>query len=328
MELSRISTVKGAGSRGIKEWETSLPWLQFMQAELIAEIPSRETFARASCGWFTSVLREIFPSLNEGLRERPVTREKPRPKQDLDAPWGQPNHVLGTLWTFRKNPALGGRDVVYSERAWQRFLKALDDYPFAVILQINELDGRGFPIHRGGSSIAVKRDFDHPDWVRFTFTADAADTSWPESAQIQDRWVAFARGQAAEVDACAGGMTDDIGPGQTALERMTMNLSAGIADSRRVLRGYTWVTVLAEQLSERLGGEGALRASGAFCDVETLPNGSVWLRVTPTINEFTDDKICKVFDTLAPVLLTGPAISRFASESYRAVEDVDASDYQ
>jgi hypothetical protein len=75
-------------------------------------------------------------------------------------------------------------------------------------------------------------------------------------------------------------------------------------------------------------GEGALRASGAFCDVETLPNGSVWLRATSTINEFTDDKIRKVFDTLAPVLLTGPAISRFASESCRAVEDVDASDYQ
>ena len=328
MELSRISLVRMLARTGSRKWETSLPWLQFMQAELIAEIPSRDTFARASRGWFTSVLHEIFPSLNEGLRERPVTREKPRPKQDLDAPWGQPNHVLGTLWTFRKNPALGGREVVYSEATWQRFLKALDDYPFAVIFQINELDGRGFPVHRGESSIAVKRDFDHPDWVRFTFTAHAADTGWPESAPIQDRWVAFVRGQVAEVNACAGGMTDDIGPGQTALERMTMNLSAGIADSRRVLRGYTWVTVLAEQLSERLGGEGALRASGAFRDVETLPNGSVWLRATPTINEFTNDKIRKVFDTLAPVLLTGLAISRFAAESYRAVEDVDASEYQ
>ena len=251
-----------AGSCGIRESGFRLPWLQFMQAELIAEIPSRETFARASREWFTGVLCEIFPRLDEGLRERPVTREKPRPKQDLDAPWGQPGHVLGTLWTFRKNPALGGRDVVYSKTAWQRFMKALDDYPFAVILQIIELDNRGFPMHRGGSSIAVTREFDHPEWVSFTFAADAADTGWPESAQVQDRWVAFVRGHAEEADACAGGMTDDIGPGQTALERMTMNLSADIADSRRVLRGYTWVTVLAGQLSERLGGEDALRVSG------------------------------------------------------------------
>ena len=88
-----------------------------MQAELIAEIPSRETFATASRGWLTSVPREIFPSLNEGLRERPVTREKPRPKQDLDAPWGQPNHVLGTLWTFRKNPASGIRIVLTAPQA-------------------------------------------------------------------------------------------------------------------------------------------------------------------------------------------------------------------
>jgi hypothetical protein len=299
-----------------------------MQTELIAEISSRETFAKVSRGWFTSVLAEVFPNLHEGLQGRPVTREKARPKQDIDTPWGQPHHMLGTLRTFRKNPISGGREVVYSEAAWRRFLKAFDDLPFAASLHINELDAHGFPLHRGGSEIAVQRDFNHPDWVRFTFTADAADTGWPDSAQIQDQWVSFVRRWAAEVGACAGGMTDDIGTGQTALERMTMNLSASIADSQRVLRGYTWVTVLAEQLSGRLGGEEGLRSSGVFYSVEKLPNNSIFLRAAPTINEFVDDRIRKVFDTLAPVLLAGPAIPRFSSETYRAVENVDASDYR
>lgn len=299
-----------------------------MQTELIAEVTSSEVFAENSRQWFSDVLAEVFPNLNEGLRDRPVIREHSRPKQDIDAPWGQPNHVLGTLRMLRKNPVSGGREVVYSEAAWKRFLKAFDDFPFAASLRINELDAQGFPVHRGGSEISVQRDFSNPDWVRFTFTADAADTGWPESGQIQDQWVDFVRRWGPKVNACAGGMTDDIGIGQTALERMTMNLSTNIADSRRVLRGYTWVTILADQLAERVGGEEGLRASGAFYSVERMPNSSIFLRAVPMINEFVGNRIRKVFDALAPVLLSGTAVTRFSSESYRVVENVDASDYR
>jgi hypothetical protein len=68
-------------------------------------------------------------------------------------------------------------------------------------------------------------------------------------------------------------------------------------------------------------------ASGAFCEVTELQNGAVWLRATPTIDEFTGDRIRAVFEALAPELPTGlPAI--WPSEAHRIAEGVDAADYQ
>jgi hypothetical protein len=123
-------------------------------------------------------------------------------------------------------------------------------------------------------------------------------------------------------------MTDDLG-GETALERTTAALrgSPNIASPREVLRGYSWVTVVARELAGRLGGADAVAATGAFCEVEELPDGGLWLRATPTINEFTGEAIQRVFAALAPVLLTG--ITRFDfGKRYRIVEGVDAADYR
>ena len=73
------------------------------------------------------------------------------------------------------------------------------------------------------------------------------------------------------------------------------------------LRGYSWVTVVAAELAGRLGGAEALRASGAFYEVSELRDGVLWLRATPTINDFTGKRVRRVFDALAPVLLPGLA---------------------
>jgi hypothetical protein len=104
-------------------------------------------------------------------------------------------------------------------------------------------------------------------------------------------------------------------------------MAADIADSGQVLRGYSWVTVVAPGIAARLGGARALRASGAFYEVSVLPNGSLWLRATPAINEFTGDRVRRVFEVLAPVLTEGVAEFRF-SESYRIVRDVNAADFR
>jgi hypothetical protein len=94
------------------------------------------------------------------------------------------------------------------------------------------------------------------------------------------------------------------------------------------LRGYSWVTVVTPELAGRLGGAGALQASNAFCDVTVLPDGALWLRATPTINEFTGDRVRLVFEALAPALVTGVARFRLPGETYRLVEGVNAADYQ
>lgn len=78
------------------------------------------------------------------------------------------------------------------------------------------------------------------------------------------------------------------------------------------------------------GGRGALSATGAFAEVSELPDASLWLRATPTISEFTGDRIGAVFEALAPVLVTGRTRFMFGHKQHRPrlVEGVDAADYQ
>jgi len=226
----------------------------------------------------------------------------------------------------REDPVFGKRRTLYSEKAWPRFLARLAEHPFSAGVSLTPLDDRGFPLHKELAYFNVVRDAVSPAWTSFEFTVPAVYTGWPGSAEMQDRWTAFVRNQAALVGACAGGMTDDRGPGDTALERATGSW-AWISESCQVLRGYTWVTVVAAQLARSLGGAEALRASGAFCEVSPLRDGSLWLRATPAVNDFTGDRIRRVFEALAPVLLTG--VARFENnESFRIVNGVDAADYR
>jgi len=178
--------------------------------------------------------------------------------------------------------------------------------------------------------VGVTREQSTPAWTSFRFAARGEDTAWPGSGPVQDRLAEFVQRQAARLGVIAGSMTDDISPGgHTALERA---LHRGFrplgGDLREVLRGYTWVTILAPELAARLGGAGALAASGAFAEVTELPNGALWLRATRTIDEFTGDRVRRVFEELAPVLLTGNAKLEYNGEIYRIVEDVDAADYR
>jgi hypothetical protein len=122
--------------------------------------------------WLQDVLTEVFADLYDGLRVRPVVRDKPRPRSDIDMPWGQPGHVLGVLRTYQSRPMISGRDIIFSEKSWQRFLSRLRTYPHAVDVGINELDDRGLPVHVGYAGFGLRRDFYLPEWCRFTFALD------------------------------------------------------------------------------------------------------------------------------------------------------------
>lgn len=301
--------------------------LQSMHAELISEIPSQERFAELARGWLTGVLAEVFPELDEGLRTRPVVRATPAAEVDALTPWGEPGHVLARLRVGQTHPLLGGREVLYSEQAWRRLLDGLSGYPFAAEITVWPLDETGQPAHAGYVNVAVRRELNAPDWVRFQFSAPADLTSWPQSPGLQDEWAAFVKRQAAEVGASSGSMTDDIGSGLTALERTTLNLKDTVPRAREVLRGYSWVTVLAGELAGQLGGPGKLAATGAFYEVSELAHGAVWLRATRTVNEFEGDRVRRVFEALAPVLISGMAEDRWG-EAFRIVYGVDAADYR
>lgn len=75
---------------------------------------------------------------------------------------------------------------------------------------------------------------------------------------------------------------------------------------REPLRGYSWLTILLQELLDRVGGTDTLADSGAFVEVRPLSAGGVWLLATDDSHAFDDAALLRVFYALAPVLRSGP----------------------
>jgi hypothetical protein len=67
-------------------------------------------------------------------------------------------------------------------------------------------------------------------------------------------------------------------------------------------RGYSWLTILAEPVGDRLGGEAALRDCGAFVEVARLAGGGYWLLATARLAGYDLAAAERVRKVLAPVL--------------------------
>jgi hypothetical protein len=82
-----------------------------------------------------------------------------------------------------------------------------------------------------------------------------------------------------------------------------------VNDCRKYLRGYSWLTIVPQELVERVGGVDGLRTSGAFFEVQPLAGGGIWLLATQDYRDFTDDALERVFRALAPILRPGKPIA-------------------
>jgi hypothetical protein len=94
--------------------------------------------------------------------------------------------------------------------------------------------------------------------------------------------------------------------GETQLES-ALHLMAheGNMRAREVLRGYAWLTIVPRELADRLGGPGAMRATGAFAEVEQLASGGLWLRATEHPREYDYAAAERVFHAVRSVLPAG-----------------------
>jgi hypothetical protein len=307
-------------------------FLHTLHAELIAEVRSPQWFAEAGRDWLTDTMAAVFPDLLDGLEQRPVTGVARRVLSGAVDPPGEPGQVLGTLRVSFAGPVSWESVSLFSARSWKNMLASLDRHPFTVLVQVRPLDGQGRLPRDGHSAvIEVSRAAFEPAWAQFSFSASAEGTGWPGSPELQAQWAAYVQGKAAALGACAGSITDDIGPGSgTALQRLIGGRPAPISAAVTTLRGYSWVTVVASEPASRLGGADTLAATGAFDYVSRLPDGSLWLRATPTISDFTGERVRRVFEALAPVLITGkttPSMPIWRGK-FRIIEDIDAADYQ
>lgn len=83
---------------------------------------------------------------------------------------------------------------------------------------------------------------------------------------------------------------------------------------RHTLRGYSWITILSEPQTERVGGVAQLRGSGAFVRVEPLAGGGCWLQATDTFDGYGDAEAARVYQVLRPLLPGDAFPSTFKNE--------------
>lgn len=104
------------------------------------------------------------------------------------------------------------------------------------------------------------------------------------------------------------------GDGATALEhsllatthpREVRDPAYTVNECRRFLRGYSWLTILPQALSVRLGGADGLRRTKAFAEVRQLAAGGIWLLGTTDYRDYDAAAVRRVFYALAPVLRPG-----------------------
>lgn len=269
-----------------------------LHAELCLQPGSRANFARLARGWLTEGRARLFPELDRALGTAGPNAERP---EDDDAPWGPPGGVWARMLVRQQPQAVGGRSTAYSPRAWRRTLDELaGSYPFQVRLELTPLDANGHPATAEPAQLSVQRSQHNEAWARFEAAAPGGGDP--------SAWAGFVREQAVAADAQYGHVTDDATSHGTALERAVLGVTAeppAIPRCRDVLRGYSWVTIVAAPLARRLGGAGALAASGAFAEVSPLPGGQVLLRATPDLDDYQGPAVRRVLAVLAPVLMPG-----------------------
>ncbi|MBF8186277.1 hypothetical protein ITP53_11065 [Nonomuraea sp. K274] len=136
--------------------------------------------------------------------------------------------------------------------------------------------------------------------------------------EVQWRWAEALKRQAAITGACYGHVTDDCLTDETPLETALGAVDiVTIPRCELELRGYSWVTVCAGALGARLGGPAALAAAGVFEEVDELPGGALFLRATPTLDDYDEAAIERVLTVLEPVLIKGDMRRVFGMEHLR-----------
>jgi hypothetical protein len=208
----------------------------------------------------------------------------------------------GVPYAWRAGVIAGNSDFdewieTYSEQSRTVLLERLNDLPGVASLEIIRNNERGRP---GTPTVSISAIVDG-DWVRLS--ARVADEV-VSSAAGQDSILESMREVADLVNPSAGSLYVPEGVLQTPLEA-ALHRWGGVRESRAFLRDYGWLTVLAEESGKRLGGVEALRASGAFVQVDRLASGGYWLLATPTWDEYGWPQAERLFEVFAPVLPPG-----------------------
>jgi hypothetical protein len=169
-------------------------------------------------------------------------------------------------------------------------------------------------------SLDVHRPGESPGWMRLgAYVRESIFLDRARGAEAQRLWLGILRSWAERVNPGFGQIEygyDDFGttgleyslPPDIALEDRVADYT--VAQCRRYLRGYSWLTVVPSELAAQLGGAAGLRRTGTFVEVAELRAGGLWLLATGDYREYGPEQVDRVFRALAPVLRPGRPVSK------------------
>ncbi|MCM0674772.1 hypothetical protein NCC78_08730 [Micromonospora phytophila] len=194
------------------------------------------------------------------------------------------------------------RAVRRSDARWATALNKIHENP--VLVQA-AADAEEKKLSYAHVRLGVSRVLDNNPWVRLV-TRAMLGTAFDPAVEY-DRWVDFLARVLADADPAYGEVSHDGGnDSSTELDKaLRRDRNVSVEQSRQLLRGYSWVTVVPQELVHRLGGADVIEASGAVEEVRRLRAGGVLLRATRTPEEFDDAAMRRLFGLLAPVLPPG-----------------------
>ncbi|MFE9658385.1 hypothetical protein [Micromonospora sp. NPDC006431] len=187
----------------------------------------------------------------------------------------------------------------YSPSTWQEFLAELENLPRMASLELFALNSNGMPVNP--SMLISSQRFGHAgEWLTLAIMIKPQlqpdDGRWPPALDLLKRTA-----ETVEVSHGSISFLDSIF--STPLElALHMPSEDAIPRSRKLLRGYGWITILGEEMGTRLGGETGLRNTGAFAEVAHLSNGGFWLKATSFLGAYRGPQAEKVRSVLAPLL--------------------------
>jgi hypothetical protein len=209
------------------------------------------------------------------------------------------------------------RHFTYSPRKFDSLMALFDDNPALVGLDVHTWKFRSqegqYPTegqpslhiswHRATTSWASPL----PDWV--LLYVDSTYEHVLGTPERQATVVDLLRRVAGSVNPACGEVSyRPQNPYTAPLEHLLQTQRSpqtSIAESRHTVRSYSWMTIISEEIGQRLGGEVGLRTSGAFWLVEHLHGGGFLLQATELFEQYRHEQAYKVFRVLAPVLPRG-----------------------
>lgn len=309
---------KRAGAAGVVvDWDFSVQRVRLQVLVDVDRYPRRA--GKLAQAWFGEGWRQ----LGGGMRRHLLAYPQGAPQgASPDFPFGI--EARGTVhFQFSEVDDGDYWQFVYGSAEWERMLSELSALPAGAFFKCAEQAGWGgggkfeldgspaFYMTPNYLTMFLEKELT-PDRQVMALRVDAREETLYGTVEQENRTVEFVRSIVDNFDVDYGDMTFVCSGRGTMVENQ---LGLGPSDTwfraRRVLRGYSWVTVVPDEIAERLGGGEAFAASGAFWKVERLRQGGWWLQATHRFVDYQQAEAERVFNVLAPVLPEGAVASAF-----------------